>query len=45
MADQPLVPQELQDILDGKGEQPKPPITGNQRLIEEMKKHNGVSNA
>jgi hypothetical protein len=45
MADQPLVPQELQDILDGKGEQRKPPVTGNQRLIEEMKKQNKGTNA
>jgi hypothetical protein len=38
MVDQPLVPQEVQDMLDGKGEQPKPPVTGNQRLYKEMQK-------
>jgi hypothetical protein len=24
-------------MIDGKGEQLKPPVTGNQRLVEEMK--------
>lgn len=38
MSDQPLVPQEIQDALDGKGETKMPPITGNQRILEEMKK-------
>jgi hypothetical protein len=38
MSDQPLVPQELQDILDGKSKQPKPPVTGNQRLNQELQK-------
>lgn len=36
MSDQPLVTQEIQDALDGKGETKMPPITGNQRIIEEM---------
>lgn len=45
MADQALVPKEIQDVLDGKAAQAKPPITSNQRLIEEMQKQAGVSNA
>jgi hypothetical protein len=38
MADQPLVPQEIQDQIDGKLPLPQPPVTGNKRLIDEMKK-------
>lgn len=45
MSDQALVPQEIQDVLDGKVEQAKPPATSNQRLIEEMQKQAGGGNA
>lgn len=38
MSDQPLVPQEIQNAIDGKVEHQTPPITGNQRILEEMKK-------
>lgn len=38
MADQPLVPKEIQDMIDGKVDQQSPPVTGNQRILEEMKK-------
>jgi len=38
MTDQPIVPQKVIDMLDGKSEQPKPQITGNQRLNQEMQK-------
>jgi len=45
MENQPVVLQEVQDMLDGKIEHPKPAVTGNQRLIEEMKKQSGGTNA
>lgn len=45
MSDQALVPQEIQDVLDGKVEPVKPPVTGNQRLNEEVQKQAGGSNA
>lgn len=35
MADQPLVPQEVQDFIDGKIPQFPPPETGNKRIIDE----------
>lgn len=45
MENQSLVPQEILDVLDGKVEPQKPPVTGNQRLNEEMQKQAGGSNA
>lgn len=45
MVDQPLVPQDIYDMTDGKIDHPKPPVTGNQRIIEEMKKQAGGPNA
>lgn len=47
MSDQPIVPQEIQDVLDGKVKSQTPPVTGNQRLLEEMNKQTqtGGSNA
>jgi hypothetical protein len=38
MSDQPIVPQEIQDALDGKVEAQTPPVTGNQRILKEMQK-------
>lgn len=36
MTDQPIVSKEIQDMIDGKGEPSKPPVSGNQRLVREM---------
>ena len=38
MENEQLVSKEILDILDGKGEQPKPKITGNQIINQEMQK-------
>ena len=45
MADQPLVPQEVQDMIDGKVEQLQPPVTGNKRIFEKLEKQEGDANA
>jgi len=39
MAEQPLVPQEIQDQIDGKLPEEKYPITGNQRILDDLKNH------
>jgi len=44
MDNQLLVPQEVQDYFDGKIEPPIPPVTGNQRIQNEMKKIKEQSN-
>jgi hypothetical protein len=41
MAEQPLVPQEIQDQIDGKLPEAKPPITGNQRILDDLKNQKG----
>lgn len=38
MEENPIVAQEIQDIIDGKTKPLPPPITGNGRIIEEMQK-------
>lgn len=38
MENQPLVSQEILDAINGIGENPKPPVTGNQRIYEIMQK-------
>lgn len=40
MENQPLVPQEILDVLDGKVEPQKAFITGNKRINEEMQNRN-----
>ena len=39
MADQPLVPQDIQDQIDGKTPPVPPPETGNKRIIDEEAKN------